>query len=104
MQSSSSYTVVVYDKNLECHWTACFELLNGNITLHYAIPMPNWSSAIYYKGNLFIYEIITWHVEKTISLLIWFFFARLNKLEPCVFFKFNKYSKKYGIWHTPEVK
>ena len=73
MQSSSSYTMVVYDKNLECHWTACFELLNGNITLHYAIPMPNWNSAIYYKCNLFIYEIITWHVEQTISLLIRFF-------------------------------
>ena len=51
----------------------CSIRLNGNITLHYAIPMPNWSSAIYYKGNLFIYEIITWHVEQTISLLIRFF-------------------------------
>ena len=47
--------------------------------------MPNWNSAIYYKGNLLIYEIITWHVEQTISLLIWFFFARLTKLESCAF-------------------
>ena len=64
MQSSSSYTVVVYDKNLECHWTARFELLNGNITLDYAIPMPKLSSVTFSKGNWFIYEINTWHVEQ----------------------------------------
>ena len=64
MQSSSSNTVVVYDKNLECNWTARFELVNGNITLDYAIPMPKWSSVIYSKGNLFIYGIITCPVEE----------------------------------------
>ena len=64
MQSPSSYTVVVYDKNLEFHCTARFVLVNGNITLDYAIPMPKWSSVIFSKGNLFIYEIITWHVEE----------------------------------------
>ena len=62
MQSSSSYTVVVYDKNLNCHWIARFELLNGKITLDFALPMPTWSSIIYSKDNLFIYESITWHV------------------------------------------